>query len=187
MLDADETNTTETSEKSGRPAGSAGGGRPSAAKGGSSSSKLLLIAGAILAVVVVALGAVLWSRSSGGSSYSAQETTDAKTSLCKSSLLATRSVVRNTHLKNPAPDNPVGQLAVAANARLALAGGGSYLHDQLDAHPAAPQDLSDSVEKLATTFESLGMSYMAGEGNDARESLRKDLDTQIKEIDGLCK
>jgi hypothetical protein len=167
-----------------RPEGARGA---APAKGGSSSSTLLLIAGVVLVVIVVALGGVLWFRSSGGSSYSEQETTDAKTSLCKSSLAATRSVVRNTHLKNPAPDDPIGALAVAANARLALAGGGSYLHDQLDAHPAAPQDLGDSVEKLATTFESLGMSYMAGEGNDARESLRKDLDTQIKEIDGLCK
>jgi hypothetical protein len=139
---------------------------------------------AVIAIVIAGIG--LYHRMSG-SSYSDQEVNDAKAATCKASLLATRSVVRNTHLKNPEPDNPLGSLAVAANARLALSSGGAYLHDSLSTQPATPENLRNAVESLANTLEGLGVSYMAGESNEAREPMRKDLDSQIKEIDGLCK
>ena len=86
---------------------------------------------------------------------------------------------------NPDPNNPIGQLAVAANARLALLGGGAYLRDRLTAEPAAPADLAKAVESMANTIEQLGVGYLAGL-NSTLGPLRNELDSQIAQINGMC-
>jgi hypothetical protein len=92
----------------------------------------------------------------------------------------------NTHLENPTPGDPTGQLAVAANARLALVGGGAYLRDRLDAEPATPGDLVNAVKSMANTIEQLGVNYLAGAANIVQDPLRQELDSEIGQIDGMC-
>ena len=57
------------------------------------------------------------------------------------------------------PD-PVAREAVAANARLATVGGGSYLLARLD--PALPAELADAVRTFATDLQDIGMKQLAG-------------------------
>jgi hypothetical protein len=64
---------------------------------------------------------------------------------------------------------------VAANARLALIGGGAYLRDRLAAQPSAPADLAKAVS-----------SYLANADNSVQEPLRKDLDPEITQLNKLC-
>lgn len=187
MPDDSETSapgSTDTADKQDPKAGR----RP--AEAASKSPRLLITVAAVLVLVIAALGGVVWYRSSGSSDssgFSDQEAADAKKAVCAASAKVQRSVVLNTHLQNPNADDRVGALAVMANARLALTAGGAYLHDVLDAHPAAPQDLTDTVNTWSTTLEALGVSYLAGERNDAREPLQKDLATQFKRVGELCK
>ena len=92
----------------------------------------------------------------------------------------------NTHLASPGGNDPSGHLAVAANARLALLGGGAYLRDTLAAQSAPPADLAKAVDSLAATIERLGVNYLANAGNDAQVPLRHDLDSEIKTLNKLC-
>ena len=75
---------------------------------------------------------------------------------------------------------------MAANARLALLGGGAYLRDSLNAQTAPPADLAEAVNSLAATIEQLGVNYLANAGNDAQVPLRHDLDSEIATLKKLC-
>jgi hypothetical protein len=95
-------------------------------------------------------------------------------------------VVTNTHLSDPVPGDPAGALAVAANARLALYGGGGYLRDRVARQAATPPDLAQAANAMADTLEELSMGYLAGL-NSSLEPLRHDLDSQLDRIDRLCR
>jgi hypothetical protein len=75
---------------------------------------------------------------------------------------------------------------VAANARLALLGGGGYLRDSLNSQTAPPADLANAVNSLANTIEQLGVNYLANAGNKLQAPLRKDLDSEIAQLNKLC-
>jgi hypothetical protein len=97
--------------------------------------------------------------------------------------VAHKSVVINTHLQSPNPDV---QLAVAANARLALIGGGLYLQERLAANTAAPTELANAANSFANTIQQLGINYLANARADVQDPIRHDLDSQISQLDKLC-
>lgn len=140
-----------------------------------------------IAVIAAALAALAWFRPAhqNAPTFSDQQTAAAKTNVCTAYAAVHQAVVTNTHLVNPDPNSPIGQLAVAANARLALLGGGAYLRDRLAAEPAAPTDLTTAVKSMANTIEQLGIGYLAGL-NSALGPLRNELDSQISQINGMC-
>jgi hypothetical protein len=140
-----------------------------------------------IAVLAAALAIAAWFRPAPGPSYSDQQRAAAKTSLCASYKVAHQAFVANTHMANPVPNDPAGQLGVLANARLALVGGGAYLQDQLAAQPAAPADLAKALGAVANTIEQLGVNYMAGAGDGVQNPLRHDLIAQIGKANDLCK
>jgi hypothetical protein len=143
----------------------------------------LAIAVIALAVAIVALFHPVNAKSQ---TFNAQQTADAKTNLCSAYTAAHQAVVINTHLVNPRADDPIGPLAVAANARLALLGGGAYLRDRVAAEPAAPADLAKTLTYMADTIEQLGINYLAGASNLVQDPLRNNLDKEIRAMDQLC-
>jgi hypothetical protein len=158
---------------------------PSTAEG---KSRWPTYAALAIAVIALAVAITAWFRPahSGTPSFNDQQTADAKKSVCRAYTSVKQSVVVNTHMTNPNGDDPVGQLAVAANARLALLGGGQYLRDRLAAAPAAPAELAKAVTSMATTIEDLGIGYLSGESAVAQDPLRNDLNSEIGQIDALC-
>jgi hypothetical protein len=151
------------------------------------SARLQALAALAIAVIAAALAVVAWFRPAheNASTFTDQQTADAKTNVCSAYATVHQAVVTNTHLVNPDPNSPIGQLAVAANARLALLGGGAYLRDRLTAEPAAPADLTKAVKSMANTIEQLGVGYLAGL-NSALGPLRNELDSEISQINGMC-
>jgi hypothetical protein len=151
----------------------------------------LLAAVAIALIVGLIAGAVItgWWRPSAGASasYSDQQVADAKKDVCAAALLARQAVAKNMHLKNPDPENPVAQLAVAANARLSLTGAAAYLRGRLEAEPAAPHDVANAAGAMADALEHLNVSYLAGQPNSARDQVGHDLDSRIAELGKLCR
>jgi hypothetical protein len=141
---------------------------------------------AAIAVAALASSVVGWFLPSGSNKYNADQTTKAKTQICAETKSVDQAVVTNTHRVNPGQKDPAGSLAVAANARLALLGGGAYLQDRLDKQPATPADLANAVGALAGTLEQLGIGYLAEAPEDAQQPLRKTLTTQIAEVSKLC-
>ena len=145
------------------------------------------LAALAIAVIAAAVAIVAWFYPHhSGPHFSDRQTAAAKKNVCSSYAAVHHAVVANTHLANPDPNNPIGQLAVAANARLALLGGGVYLRDRVAAEPAAPADLAKAATAMANTIEQLGINYLAGVSSTAQDPLRHDLDLQIGQINQLC-
>jgi hypothetical protein len=139
-----------------------------------------------IAVIAVVLAALAYFRPTHQQSSIPQQGGDAKANVCSAYKTAHRSVVINTHMSSPNPNDQVAELAVATSARLALIGGGAYLKDRLDANTAAPADLANAVNSFATTIEQLGTNYLVNAGADTQDPLRHDLDSQITQLDKLC-
>jgi hypothetical protein len=120
-----------------------------------------------LIVALAALGLAGWAAFRPAStkpvpeSYGASQQADAKASTCAATELVRKGVSLNTNLQSPGGDADVtGSLAVAANARLSLSGGGQYLVSRLD--PATPTDLADDVRDFANTLLDIGAAAVAG-------------------------
>jgi hypothetical protein len=141
------------------------------------SSRWPTLAALALAAIAVAVAIAAFFRPMHAStpSFSAQQAADGKTHVCAAYITVRQGVVTNTHLANPVPNDPAGQLAVAANARLALVGGGAFLRDRVAAEPAAPADLAKAAGSMGNTIEELGIGYLA-ELNSALGPLRQNLE-----------
>ena len=90
-------------------------------------------------------------------------------------------------MKNQPEGGPIGALAVATSARLALYGGGSYLQNRVTLEPAVPPDLAKAANALGATPQDLGMGYLASAPEFTQDELRQKLDGEIKAIAGFCK
>jgi hypothetical protein len=149
------------------------------------SSRLQAFAALVIAIVGTGFAVAAWLRPTHeGPSY--PQSGDAKTNLCAAYAVVHQGVVTNTHLASPGGNDPSGHLAVAANARLALLGGGAYLRDSLNAQTAPPADLAKAVDSFANTIEHLGVNYLANAGSDVQGPLRHDLDSQIAALNKVC-
>lgn len=147
--------------------------------------------GLLVGLIALILTLVQWfgpsSHGSGPGTFSDQQAKAAKTSTCGAYTTVHRAVTTNTHLESPPDGGPLGPLTVATSARLALYGGGGYLHDRLASQPATPADLAKAVDSLATTLEDLAVNYLSGAAAITQDQLRHKLDGQIAAVDGLCK
>ncbi len=85
----------------------------------------------------------------------------AKEKTCAAFETVRRGVSLNTNASAPGGSGDVaGGLAVAANARLALLGGGEYLLARLD--PAVPTELEEPVRQFADTLLDIGATAISG-------------------------
>jgi hypothetical protein len=178
------TEFSETTRPGGRPAGPASDAP--AAKTPAMQQWMPLIALAV-ALVAVALALIGWFRpSTGPGKFSDEQRAEAKTQVCAATTNVREGVSINTYRRNTQGD-AAGALAVAANARLALYGGGAYLQNQLDEHPATPSDLADAVSAMADTIQNLGINYLADAPDTAQQPLRDSLTTELQQLNELCK
>jgi len=146
------------------------------------------IAALAIAVLAMAVAVATWFRPTHPStpSFTEQQTAEAKKSICTAYNSVHQAVITNTHRANPNGNDAVGSLAVASHARLALLGGGLYLRDRLAAAPATPSDLANAVTSMANTIEDLGMGYLSDASNFVLDPMRRDLNSELGQIDALC-
>jgi hypothetical protein len=143
-------------------------------------------AAVVLAVIAVILAALAYFYPPQKAPSVAQQGGDAKANVCAAYTAAHNAVVINTHLQSPNPNDPIAELSVATNARLALIGGGAYLRERVEANTAAPADLANAANSMANTIEQLGINYLIQAGNAVQDPLRHDLDSQINQLKKLC-
>jgi hypothetical protein len=86
-----------------------------------------------------------------------QQITDAKTKACNAFTTVRAAVALQTHV-DLGPE-PAAQQAVAANARLAMLGGGTYLLGHLD--PAASPELADAVRSFGGNLQDIAVNALA--------------------------
>jgi hypothetical protein len=146
----------------------------------------LTYAALAIAVIAAVLAGLAYFHPAPNKALAPQQGGDAKANVCSAYKAAHKSVVINTHMRSQNENDAVADLSVATNARLALVGGGAYLKDRLAANTAAPADLAGAVNSFANTIEQLGVNYLQGADAADQDQLRKDLDTQITQLDKLC-
>jgi hypothetical protein len=164
---------------------------PARASRASKLSRWAALAALPIAVIAIAVAVVGWfyphKIASSAPSFTDQQTKDAKMHVCAAFVTVDRAVVKSTHMKNPPEGGPIGALAVATNARLALYGGGAYLRDRLTLEPATPPDLAKPVGFVATALQEIGINYLAGAPDFDQDQLRQNLDAGIKTVAERCK
>lgn len=143
------------------------------------------LAPAALLVAVVAAGLAVWGLTSASSNAHANQAGEPKTGVCTAFNLVSQAVNSQTHL-DLGPD-PVPQVAVAGNARLALVGGGQYLLGRLGS--ATPPELADLVRSFANELQDIGMYALAGVPNTEPEQANRltEADVIRKQIIDVCK
>jgi hypothetical protein len=143
-----------------------------------------------VAVAVVALVAALWAlldkpATPAPAAATSQQIADAKGRACNAFTEVRGAVASQTH--NDLGSDPTAQLAVAANARLAMYGGGTYLLGRLD--PATPAPLADAIHSFANDLQDISIAALDGvDPNDPAQMARlHDGQTVSTQIADLCK
>ena len=149
----------------------------------SEASRWPMYAALAIAVIAAVLAALAYFHPLHNSASVAQQGGDAKANVCSAYAATRKAVVLNTHLQT---QNPDVQLAVAANARLALIGGGAYLRERLAANTAAPADLANAANSLANTIQQLGINYLTQAPASVQDPVRTDLNNEFAQLDKMC-
>ncbi|CRZ16657.1 hypothetical protein [Mycolicibacterium neworleansense] len=143
---------------------------------------------AALAAAGVAITALLDKpealNSGSAPTPTSEQVSAARTRTCDNFKKVASGVGIQTHTQPE--DNPTSGQAVAANARLSMLGGGTYLLDNID--PAAPGDLNDAVKAFAGTLQTVAVNALAGIGNDAPDQagLLQKAQSETERIEALC-
>ena len=150
---------------------------------------VLAVLALIVAFAALALAGWTWwqSRARPTYTYTDAERAAARDSACSAYASVRTAVDTNTNLQPPGGDDDVtGALAVAANARVALIGGGQYLLTRIG--PATPPELAAAMRDLGNKLMDFGAAAAAGARNTdpAQASLLRDIGTANDTLGKLC-
>lgn len=151
-----------------------------------SRSTALALFALLLALAALALSGWTWWQGRAPS-YDPADQAIAKDTTCRAYQQVRTGVDTNTHLAPPGGDADVTSvLAVAANARVALLGGGQYLLDTVT--PATPPDLAAASRDFGMTLMQFGAAAVAGAPDDDpdQQARKRDLDGLEATLDGMC-
>ncbi|MGE2713146.1 hypothetical protein ACQI4L_03715 [Mycolicibacterium litorale] len=152
-----------------------------------SRSTALAVVACLIAVAALALAGWTWWQARTAPTYDPADQTAAKDTACRAYAQVRTGVATNTHLESPGGDQDVtGVLAVAANARVSLMGGGQYVLASVE--PATPPELAQAMRQFGMKLMQFGAAATAGAPDDdpGQESLKRDLDGLNATLDGLC-
>ncbi|MGV0743676.1 hypothetical protein [Mycolicibacterium sp. XJ870] len=153
----------------------------------------LIVAIVALVAALAAAGVAIWalldkpeaSEAAAPAMPTSEQVSAARTRTCDNFRKVASGVAIQTHTQPE--DNPASGQAVAANARLSMLGGGTYLLGNID--PGAPGDLNDAVKEFAGTLQTVAVNALAGIGNDAPDQagLLQKAQADTERIEALCK
>lgn len=161
------------------------------------------IAAAALLIALVALAGAYWALwrpswlpspprtnqpvadSNTSGRFTDQQVADAKGRACEAFNTASRALGVQTTAE--VGKDPVAMLALAANARLAMIGGGQYMLERLD--PATPASLAAAIRGYGGQLQDIGVYAMAGSPNDdpAQVTRQHDIEAANAQIVDMCK
>lgn len=110
---------------------------------------------------------------------------DPKSRACEAFFLVSQGVALQSR-KDLGPD-PAAREAVAANARLAMAGGAAYLRDTVPSN--TPAELAEPLRTFADQLQAISQYYLAGQvNNDPDQAARlAGADETTQKLIELCK
>jgi hypothetical protein len=139
-----------------------------------------------LVVALIAAGLAGWAllrpAPSNPAPAAAPQTGDPKANACEAYRTVSAAVSLQTHA-----DPGAEVQGVAANARLAMSGGATYLLAHLS--PATPGELADAIRSFATGLQDISMNALAGVPNtDPKQAERlSNAEAANSRIAELCK
>ena len=139
-----------------------------------------------LLIAIVAVALAIWALMSASSKAPATALAgDPKMRVCTAFATVSNAVNLQTHADLGL--DPVALEAVAANARLALVGGGQYLLSRVDS--ATPPELADAVRSFADHLQDIGMDLLAGVPNSdpIQADRMAEADATRKQLVDLCR
>ena len=153
------------------------------------------IAPVALVIALLAAAAAGWALfrpapDTSTATNAATKSDDPKATVCKAFKTVSDAVYIQTN-KAPGPDlgpaTPAAVEAIAANARLAMAGGANYLLDNLPSN--TPDELAGPIRSFAGQLNSIAMNLLAGIPNDRPEQayLLHSAEESNKKLAELCK
>lgn len=140
-----------------------------------------------LVIALIAAGLAVWalmrspeeSSAAGGvpsgDASAPASPEDAKQRVCDAAQVVTVAVQLQTNAN--LGSEPAAVEAVAANARLAMLGGGEYLLSQIEA--GTPADLADAARSFGSTLRVVGINQLAGV-----PSTNPDQEGRLREAEG---
>lgn len=144
------------------------------------------IAPAALVISLIAVAGAGWAllrpAPAATTPAAASQSGDPKANACDAYRLVTSAVSLQTHA-----DGGTEVQGVAANARLAMSGGATYLQAHLNS--GTPNDLADAIRTFATGLQDISMNALAGVANsDPTQADRlRNAETANSRIAELCK
>jgi hypothetical protein len=110
---------------------------------------------------------------------------DPEATACDAFVLVSKGVAIQSR-KDLGPD-PAAREAVAANARLAMAGGAAYLRDTVPSN--TPPELAEPLRTFADQLQTISQYYLAGQVNEDPEQAARltAADETTKKLIELCK
>jgi len=146
------------------------------------------LAALAMAVALLASGVAVWALLKPAPAPEAvgnPAAADPKATACSAFLLVSKGVAIQTR-KDLGPD-PAAREAVAANARLSMAGGAAYLRDTVPSN--TPPELAEPISTFADQLQTIAQYYLAGQlNNDPEQAARlAAADQTIKTLIELCR
>lgn len=75
---------------------------------------------------------------------------------------------------------------IALNVRLAFSTSANYLTRALQQNPAAPTEIVNAVDRLATSYEKVVLAQIAV-NDEAREAATADMDSAETDLKNVCR
>ncbi|MGB0971470.1 MAG: hypothetical protein ACPGVG_10965 [Mycobacterium sp.] len=119
-----------------------------------------------------------------GDAAEVAELGDVKQRVCDAAQVVAVAVQLQTN--TTLGSDPAAVEAVAANARLAMLGGGDYLLSQIE--PGTPEDLAEAARSFGTTLRVIGINLLAGVPNadPAQDARLRDAEKTRDKLAELC-
>lgn len=156
-------------------------------------SRVPVIASLVIAVVAVAVAVGAWVRPAGAniqsppepanSAYNQAEIDDAKGQICDARDLVTRATQR---AGSQTSDDPTVSFIIAVNVRLGAAVSADYISRVAAENPAAPQEIVDAVQDLATAYQETTLLHLSEATDEELDVVYERLDTAGSTVNEIC-
>jgi hypothetical protein len=143
-----------------------------------------------LVIALIAIAVATWALlrpapEPAAAAPTAKEISDARARACGAYSAVSKAVSLQTHAD--LGTDPVALAAVAANARLAMSEGATYLLSRID--PATPDDVAEAARRFVDDLHSIAIGALEGHSNTepAQVALLKDAEKTSDRLQNLCK
>lgn len=159
---------------------------------------VIAVSAMLVAIATLGASAYMWRNpvNSGPATAAApvtetfteEQRAQSQAQVCDAFALVSVGVANSSAMQQPAANqgNFGAAIAVAANARLALLGGGQFLLNRVE--PATPDELAEAARDFGNTLMDVGAAAIAEipTNDPAQQQRLKDADEQNTKLDQIC-